>query len=66
MRARRLGLYGDETNAVWVVSAALNRILEYSHDGMLQYYWGAYGGTRGRDCFTTPAVSSPLSDLAFS
>ena len=30
-----------------MISAALNRILKYSRDGELQYYWGAYGGTRG-------------------
>jgi hypothetical protein len=42
-----VGVYIDETNAVWVVSAALNRILKYSREGVLQYYWGAYGGTRG-------------------
>jgi DNA-binding beta-propeller fold protein YncE len=40
-------VYIDETNAVWIVSAALNRILKYNRDGVLQYYWGAYGGTRG-------------------
>ena len=42
-----VGVFVDETNSVWVVSAALNRILKYSRDGVLQYYWGAYGGTRG-------------------
>ena len=42
-----VGVYIDETNAVWIVSAALNRILKYNRDGVLQYYWGAYGGTRG-------------------
>lgn len=42
-----VGVFIDENDAVWVVSAALNRILKYSRDGELQYYWGAYGGTRG-------------------
>jgi NHL repeat len=42
-----VGVYIDELEAVWVISAALNRILKYSRDGALQYYWGAYGGTRG-------------------
>jgi hypothetical protein len=42
-----VGIYIDEREAVWVVSAALNRILKYNRDGVLQYYWGAYGGTRG-------------------
>lgn len=42
-----VGVLIDDKEAVWVVSAALNRILKYSRDGELQYYWGAYGGTRG-------------------
>jgi DNA-binding beta-propeller fold protein YncE len=42
-----VGIYIDERESVWVVSAALNRILQYNADGALQSYWGAYGGTRG-------------------
>jgi sugar lactone lactonase YvrE len=42
-----VGISIDEHDAVWVISARLNRILKYSLDGELQYYWGAYGGTRG-------------------
>ncbi len=42
-----VGIFIDERDAVWVVSAALNRILKYNRNGVLQYYWGAYGGTRG-------------------
>jgi sugar lactone lactonase YvrE len=42
-----VGVHVDERDTVWVVSAALNRILQYSRDGVLQSYWGAYGGTRG-------------------
>jgi streptogramin lyase len=42
-----VGIYIDERDAVWVVSAALNRILKYDMEGHLQYYWGAFGGTRG-------------------
>jgi peptidylamidoglycolate lyase len=42
-----VGIFIDENEAVWVISAALNRILKYNLDGELQYYWGAYGGTRG-------------------
>jgi streptogramin lyase len=42
-----VGIYIDESDAVWVVSAALNRMLKYDMNGQLQYYWGAYGGTRG-------------------
>ena len=30
-----------------MISARLNRILKYDTDGVLQYYWGTYGGTRG-------------------
>lgn len=42
-----VGVFIDENDAVWVISAKLNRILKYNRDGELQYYWGAYGGTRG-------------------
>ena len=42
-----VGVFIDENEWVWVISATLNRILKYSRDGELQYYWGAYGGTRG-------------------
>ena len=42
-----VGVFIDENDGVWVISAKLNRILKYSRDGELQYYWGAYGGTRG-------------------
>ena len=41
------GVFADEDNAIWVISARLNRILKYSTDGEPQYYGGAYGGTRG-------------------
>lgn len=40
-----VGIYVDESEAVWVVSAALNRLLKYDTQGILQYYWGAYGRT---------------------
>ncbi|MGQ0735613.1 MAG: hypothetical protein ACT4QD_18410 [Acidobacteriota bacterium] len=42
-----VGAYVDERESVWVVSAGLNRILEYSLDGRLQCHWGTYGGTSG-------------------
>ena len=42
-----VGIFVDENDAVWVVSASLNRILKYNTDGELQYYMGAFGGTRG-------------------
>ena len=42
-----VGIYIDEREGVWVVSAVLNRILKYNLQGELQTYFGAYGGTRG-------------------
>jgi hypothetical protein len=42
-----VGVFIDEHEAVWVISARLNRILKYNTDGELQYYWGTFGGTRG-------------------
>jgi hypothetical protein len=42
-----VGIYIDESEAVWVVSAALNRLLKYTTQGQLEYYWGAYGRTAG-------------------
>lgn len=42
-----VGVFIDENDAVWVISAMLNRILKYDTAGELQYYFGAYGGTRG-------------------
>ena len=42
-----VGVFADERDAIWVISATLNRILKYNRDGELQHYWGAYGGTRG-------------------
>jgi len=38
------GIYIDENDGVWVISGALNRILKYDTNGVLQYYFGAYGG----------------------
>jgi DNA-binding beta-propeller fold protein YncE len=42
-----VGIYIDERDGVWVVSAVLNRILKYNTQGELQHFFGAYGGTRG-------------------
>ncbi len=42
-----VGIFIDENEAVWVISATLNRLLKYDRSGRLQYHWGAYGGTRG-------------------
>lgn len=42
-----VGVFADDRDAIWVVSATLNRLLKYSRTGALQYYFGAYGGTRG-------------------
>ena len=35
----------DENDAVWVVSALLNKIMKYNTSGELQYTWGTYGHT---------------------
>lgn len=37
----------QEDGSVWVLSARLNRLLKYSREGELLYYWGAYGMTAG-------------------
>jgi hypothetical protein len=42
-----VGIYVDESDAVWVVSAALNRMLKYNTEGQLLYHWGTYGRTAG-------------------
>lgn len=38
------GVYIDENESVWVISGALNRVLKYDTNGVLQYHFGAYGG----------------------
>ena len=40
-----VGIFTDESDAVWVVSAALNRLIKYNTDGQLLYHVGAYGRT---------------------
>ena len=42
-----VGVYVDESDGVWVISATLNRILKYNLNGELQTYFGTFGGTRG-------------------
>ncbi len=42
-----VGVFADENDAIWVISARLNRILKYDREGRLQYHWGVFGGTRG-------------------
>jgi sugar lactone lactonase YvrE len=42
-----VGIYITENEDVWVVSAALNRLLKYNTQGVLQYHWGAHGRTAG-------------------
>ncbi|MBO22186.1 MAG: hypothetical protein OXU33_12730 [Gemmatimonadota bacterium] len=42
-----VGVFIDEDESVWVISARLNRLLKYNTQGELQYYLGAFGGTRG-------------------
>ena len=41
------GIYMDEDENVWVVSATLNRLVKYNKQGEYQYYFGVYGGTMG-------------------
>ena len=41
------GIYMDENENVWVVSATLNRLSKYNKNGEYLYSFGAYGGTRG-------------------
>jgi hypothetical protein len=42
-----VGVFVDKHHAVWVTSASLHRLLQYSRDGVLQHSWGAYGGPGG-------------------
>ena len=42
-----VGVYIDDKEGVWVVSAGGNRILKYNTDGVLQTYFGGYGKTVG-------------------
>ena len=42
-----VNVYIDESEAVWVVSAALNRIMKYDTQGELQYFFGTYGSFPG-------------------
>ena len=42
-----VGIFITEERDVWVVSAALNRLLKYNTDGVLQYHGGTYGRTAG-------------------
>jgi hypothetical protein len=42
-----VGIFIDESESVWVISARLNRLLKYDREGRLLYHFGAYGGTRG-------------------
>ena len=42
-----VGIWADENDAIWVISARLNRLLKYDLDGELQYHLGTFGGTRG-------------------
>lgn len=42
-----VGVFIDEHDAVWVISARLNRLLKFNTEGELQYYLGTFGGTRG-------------------
>jgi hypothetical protein len=37
-----VAIFVDESDAVWVLDATLNRMLKYSLEGQLLDYWGAY------------------------
>ena len=43
-------IWVDESHAVWVLDASLNRVSKYNREGVLEYHWGAYAqaGTMGR------------------
>ena len=40
-----VGIFVDGSDAVWVVSAALNRLIKYNTQGQLLYHFGTYGRT---------------------
>ena len=42
-----MGVFIDEQEAAWVISASLHRVLKYNLDGELQHSWGVYGGPGG-------------------
>jgi DNA-binding beta-propeller fold protein YncE len=42
-----VGIYVDDSEAIWVVSAALNRLLKYNTKGELLYHFGTHGRTSG-------------------
>jgi hypothetical protein len=42
-----VGVFVDERDAVWVISASMHRVLKFSAEGELQHSWGAYGGPGG-------------------
>jgi DNA-binding beta-propeller fold protein YncE len=44
-----VGVFVDENESVWVISARLNRILKYSKQGELLYHFGTYAVSGGAD-----------------
>jgi sugar lactone lactonase YvrE len=42
-----VGIFITEEDDVWVVSAALNRLMKFNTQGQLLYHWGTYGRTAG-------------------
>ncbi len=40
-----VGIFVDEDDGVWVVSAAANSLLKFSTQGQLMYHWGTHGRT---------------------
>jgi peptidylamidoglycolate lyase len=45
-----VNIWVDQSHAVWILDASLNRLSKYDRNGVLQYHWGAYAeaGTMGR------------------
>jgi peptidylamidoglycolate lyase len=44
-----VGVFVDENESVWVISARLNRILKYSKQGELLYHFGVYAVSGGQN-----------------
>ncbi len=42
-----VGVFIDERETVWVISASLHRVLQYSRNGELRHSWGTFGGPGG-------------------
>ncbi len=58
-----VNIWVDESHAVWVIDASLNRVLKYSREGELQYHWGTYGQAAALGRATWPGGLSRLHQL---